>query len=73
MIHLKSIEGVFPERKFALLLIPDLSGEVHNNKELYQRIFPREKVTIAHLPLTGKPGPVEEIDSQEFIKTWEGD
>lgn len=77
MIHLKSIardEKGWPKR-LGVLCAPDLTGQVHNDTEMYAAI--RECGDCIVVPFK-QDNPLEVdrseiLTAEEFCKTWRGD
>lgn len=68
MIHLKS-----KNNKFALLISPDLDGQVKNDEQLYRELAKYPVVDIREIDAVCNVGPVQSLTPTEFEQNWRGD
>jgi hypothetical protein len=74
MIQLKSIAGAdFLEKKFAVLVEPDVAGKVTNDSELNAAIAQSGGAIVCEFDKDFKLGPRIHLTPREFANTWIGD
>lgn len=74
MIHLKSIEGTdFLEKRFAILVEPNVAGIVNSDAELNEAIKQNGGAVLCEFGKDYRLGDRKRLTPEEFAGIWMGD